>query len=254
MRRVVLFRFHKEPEICLNRLELIRKYNPYVKIYGIYGGEDGDIDLFKSLREYLEHIYIIPVDMWKWRFFDLAIKDWFLNYGHALDFDIIHIIEWDLLYFNSLDSIFLHINRDENAIPCLELMSNVEIKWDWVVEESYYEEWVQLKEYLKNNLNYSSTYYASLGPGLSLCYNFLQKYCEIEDLYLTNDEVKIPNFSAALGFENKAFFDFKWFDEDNTYKYFNCKNQEISITRIEQELLNKNGRRTFHPYRKLIQI
>lgn len=251
MKRIVLFRFHKEPKICLNRLELIKKYNPNVKIYGIFGGDEKQLSKFHLLDKYIEHIHIIPQHDWKWRFFDLALKDWFLHFAYQLDFDIVHIIEWDLLYFDSLDSIFRNIQKNENAIACLEFMSNVEHKWDWICEEPYSKEWIELKIYLSKHFNYSSNYYASLGPGLSLCYNFLKEYSKIEDLYLTNDEVKIPNFSTALGFTNKSFFDFNWFSDNGVYMYYNCVNKEININMIKQELLNKNGRRIFHPYRKI---
>jgi hypothetical protein len=40
MKRVVLFRFHQNREVCLNRLDLLRRYNPGVEIHGMYGGDE----------------------------------------------------------------------------------------------------------------------------------------------------------------------------------------------------------------------
>ena len=38
MKLAILFWFYKEPEICKNRLELLKKYNSDLKIFGLYGG------------------------------------------------------------------------------------------------------------------------------------------------------------------------------------------------------------------------
>jgi len=46
MKLAVLFWFYKEPEICHNRLEILRQHNPTVPIYGLYGGDLAAIVLF----------------------------------------------------------------------------------------------------------------------------------------------------------------------------------------------------------------
>ena len=39
MELAILFWFYKEPEICLNRLKILKKYNPDLKIFGLFGGD-----------------------------------------------------------------------------------------------------------------------------------------------------------------------------------------------------------------------
>lgn len=48
MKLAILFWFYKEPQICKNHLELIRRYNATTPIYGLYGGEPEDADKYKS--------------------------------------------------------------------------------------------------------------------------------------------------------------------------------------------------------------
>ena len=36
MKKAILFRFYKEIDVCINRLKLIKKYNPELEIFGLY--------------------------------------------------------------------------------------------------------------------------------------------------------------------------------------------------------------------------
>jgi hypothetical protein len=40
MNLAILFWFYKEPEICRNRLKLLKVKNPNTQIFGLYGGPD----------------------------------------------------------------------------------------------------------------------------------------------------------------------------------------------------------------------
>src|SRR3989344_1974126 len=65
----VLFWFYKEPGVCANRLELLRRTNPGLKIYGLYGGPQKRAGLFrKKLGNHLDDFYASPFRSsdWKW--------------------------------------------------------------------------------------------------------------------------------------------------------------------------------------------
>ena len=38
-RLAILFWFYKKPFVCRNHLLILKKYNPDLKIYGLYGGD-----------------------------------------------------------------------------------------------------------------------------------------------------------------------------------------------------------------------
>ena len=90
MKRIILFRFHKNIRVCKNHIELLQKYNPDVPIYGLYGGKEKDFaHVKKRLDPYLKHTYCVrgKTSQWKWKNGDLALLQWYQAYGRKLDFD-----------------------------------------------------------------------------------------------------------------------------------------------------------------------
>ena len=121
MKRIILFRFHKFPLVCKNRLKLLKKYNPHIKIFGIFGGKQKDLpSISKYLKVDLLNIFSLRENKtWKWQNSDLAIRSWFINYGKNIDFDLLHLIEWDLIYFDSQEQIYKNIPRRGMALTGL---------------------------------------------------------------------------------------------------------------------------------------
>ena len=253
MTRIIIFRFHKDIGICLNRLKLLNKFNPNVDIYGIYGGEEKDFSKYQeALNKYFKHLYCIKnkSSRQKWQNFDLALRDWFKEIGKNIDFDQAYIIEWDLILLDSLDNIYSHINKEKVGLTAFIKLKQVEKQWDWVSKEPSRSEWLKLLEFVKEKYNYSSEPNASLGPGPCFPKEFLRKYSEAEVPELCHDELRIPLYAQILGFKCKdTEFYRKWFDDEEK-KYFNCIGQEIDIETIELEIKN-NGRKVFHPFRKI---
>ena len=59
MKSAVLFWFYKDPAVCTNRLQLIKKYNPKLPIFGLYGGAKKDAGKYKKLlSQYLDDFFI----------------------------------------------------------------------------------------------------------------------------------------------------------------------------------------------------
>ena len=57
MKRIVLFRFHKDLNICINRLKLLHRFNPGIQIIGLWGGEaSGFQEAQATLAPYLGRI------------------------------------------------------------------------------------------------------------------------------------------------------------------------------------------------------
>ena len=93
MKLAILFWFYKEPEVCKNRLEILRQNNPKTPIYGVYGGNPQEAEQFESvLSPYLDdfHAFIEDKDsLWKWLQGDLLLTHWYRERGKDLDWDTI---------------------------------------------------------------------------------------------------------------------------------------------------------------------
>lgn len=257
MNFIILFRFHNRFDICKNRLEIIKKFNPDIKIYGLYGGEEESFNkALATLSSFFENIYSIKGKSsdWKWKNGDLAIREWFRDFGINLIFDSVVVLEWDLLQFDSIERIYSHINKDCVGLTGPILTKEVENRWKWLSEEPYKSEWGSLKKFVSKEYGYCGEYYATLGPGPILPNSFLKKYTSIEVPELCHDELRLPLIAKVLGFNicDTGFFR-KWYDEDEP-KFFNCWDVEISPETIKSELVKENGRRVFHPYRKLFDL
>jgi hypothetical protein len=90
MKRIILFRFSKELTVCENRLQLLKHMNPIIPIYGIFGGADGEADIYmEKLNGYFDHFWTITnkTKSWKWMNIDLALRDWYREIGNTLDED-----------------------------------------------------------------------------------------------------------------------------------------------------------------------
>lgn len=223
MKRIILFRYHKYPEICKKRLSELRKNNPNIKIYGIFGGDK------VFLENKFEDLYVIKEN--KWRHFDISLKNWYKDVGYKIDFDIVHVIEWDLVYTKPLEELF-KVSYNENLFPAYIDLKDIENKWYWSGKRKTKEEVKELKEILGiEDLK------ACLCAGISLCKSFLEEYSKTEDLYICNDELKLVNFAEKMGYKNTKAFDYTWFEDE----FYNCDNREVVLSEKSN---------IFHPIRK----
>jgi len=256
MKRIILFRFHKEPEICENRLIMLKRFNPGVAIFGLYGGTEKDFGKFDCLAKYLKNIFAIEnkTSEWKWKNGDLGVRMWFDAIGRNADFEMVHLIEWDLLLFDSLENIYGAIPRNGIGLTGLIELGEVESRWVWTSGKEERPEWVALLEFAKDRYGYKNRPCASLAPGYCLPRNFLADYRAAEIPELCHDELRLPLFGQIFGYKlfDTGFYR-KWFD-DNEHKYFNCMNLPIGGGIIGDELRSDVGRRVFHPCRDLIDL
>src|SRR5262245_227886 len=109
MKRIILFRFHQAFRLCKNRIALIRMFNPGADIYGLYGGPRKNSSQAKNMP--LKHVWEIPLDdpYWKWVNGDLCVRWWFKDFGRSLEFDMVHLFEWDMVLLDSVENLFGHV-------------------------------------------------------------------------------------------------------------------------------------------------
>lgn len=233
---IVLFRFHKNPEKCLERLKLIKELNPEYNIYGL--GED--IEGVEILKQITEDIHYIPnkKDRWKWKNGDLAILDWFKHHKDV-EFNTVHVIEWDLILTEPLSS-FPKIPEKGFALSGLTDLSRA-IKQDWNTATGNRD----IIEFLKSYSPPDAPSYAGLFPGASFSKEFLEEYMSLAPPEVGNDELRIGILGPKIGTGINTGF-YKGWENKSPNRLFNCKNLEVQ----EENIIHKMGSKfAFHPYK-----
>jgi hypothetical protein len=257
LKRIILFRYHHEFERNRELLRFQQFLNPAIKIYGLYGGPPENLKQADDiLGDVLEHNYLVQQTnpFWNWKNSDMSIQAWYNDYGYQLDFDQVHVLEWDLIFFESLENLFSHIPKNRLGLTGLVPLKKIEKNWYWTRKPERREEWVQLMEIFRKEFEYDQEPYGMLGPGISLPKSFLESIRRIEIPDLGNDELRIPLLAQACGFTmyDTGFYR-KWFSK-REYRYFNCNSKLIDSKIIEKQLKKKNGRRVFHPFTKNLSL
>lgn len=239
MKRLVLFRFHKEPEICAQKINLLKKMNPDTKIFGLGENIEG-LDMMYDAG--MEDLFTLDEKekRWCWLNGDLAMLDWYEKVGHEVDFDMLHLIEWDLLLTKPLDSIYEGI-KEIGLTGKIDIQRAKELDWNWVTGNM-----IHRYEYLCNHLDISTKEgYGCVLPGCCFCKEFLEYASNLSLPELCNDETRIGAMAASSSLEvsDTGFFD--WDKERN--KKFNCHNIEVT-----DKAVIESERNSFHPHRSLI--
>jgi hypothetical protein len=250
----ILFWFYKEPEICKNRLEILRKYNPDMKIYGLFGGQQGKVKIFKKyLGKYLDDFYVSPPkdSRWKWINGDLMILDWYKKRGKKLVWDSIAVVQWDALVFVSLKKYFRNIKKGQVFLSGLKLLEKTtENRWHWTrSDRKERKNYLNFLDYVRKNYNYSGKPLCCLFIFQIFPRIFFEKYLTVKNRAVGMLEYKIPIYAKIF---NIPFFrkdvGILWFQK--VPKPLNAMAVEIGKKYIGAELKKKNGWRIFHPYFK----
>lgn len=278
MKLAILFWFYKEPEICQNRLQILRRYNPATPIYGLYGGDPGTVDIYISaLSIYLDDFYAFSESKdsyWKWMNGDLVITDWYRERGKYMEWDSILIIQWDMLVFEAVDKVFSMLQPGEILLSGLRPIAEVEKQWHWVspLFPNQRQRYLEFLEYICKTYNYSMLPLGSLFIVVAFPKSFLDKYSKVEEPELGFLEYRIPIYAQIFGipFCNNHPFEAWWIDLDQGFRFtnpvkralyslrlkfdpnpLNPAKREISLIPIYCHLISHKGARIFHPYGKI---
>jgi len=251
-KRIIVFRFHKMPTICRERICQLMELNPCIEIYGLFGGEKDQLACMKrELASVIADIFSIAeyTPAWKWRFSDLALREWFVNVGVGVKFDVANLIEWDLLFCGSLDSLYSHIPLNSLGLTGVRAVKDIETDWMPTAMEPLSIEWHNLLAWAKEKYKYSDEPLACLGPGCSVPRAFLEGYAQLSIPELSTDELRFPLTAQLLKI---PIVDTRlcrsWFLEPEL-QMFNTAKKEVLASTIARELSLPKGRRCFHPFR-----
>ncbi len=254
MKRLVLFRFHQNRVVCKNRLDVLRRYNPAIEIHGLYGGEESMYpNVQRAIGDDFSSLFCLKgkTAQWKWLHGDLAVREWYQAVGRLLAFDVVHLVEWDLVLLDSLENLYRHVPAAAAGITGLVRMELIKDRWCWTSRNSWWTtQWERLLAHVEEVYQYDGEPYASQGPGLCLPRKFLELYAAAEVPRYCHDEVRLPLFAQSFGIDlfDTGFYD-GWFNGTRE-AFFNCRNQEINPQVMWDELGRTDGRRAFHPFRQ----
>lgn len=243
MDRIVVFRFHRDPDLCRSRLRVLRRLNPGVPVYGL-GEPIGLAGEFADL-----HVIGDRDAEWKWQHGDLALARWFREVGRAVEFDVVHVVEWDLLLCAPLADLYGHVPADALALSGLRSMDDARADgWSWIDDEGAYQhadDYRRLRDYAARELGFEGEGPSCIFPGTALPRSFLAEYATLDPPEVCNDEVRVPLVASALGYECRDTGFHDWTGEGR--RYFNGRGSEVPRSRVEAELADPDGRRAFHP-------
>lgn len=251
---VALFHFHAHLDVCTARVDLLRRLNPDLRIFGMYGGDEPGWPEANALAgRGLEHVHYAlrsATGRSRWKDTDICVTDWYREFGHRIDFDRVHVLQYDLLFLAPLDRVYPPLPHDAVALTGLVPLREVAPIWNWLTAERLAGASQRLLEYVREQFAYRDEPYACIGPGYSLPRTFLERYTELDlDPALGHDELRLPLMAQILGAPvcNTGFYP-RWVDPE-VEAVFNAESMEIEVSRVEQEAAKPGGRRVFHPCR-----
>ncbi len=258
MQLSVLFWFYKDFEICVNRLKILKIYNPNIKVYALFGGDLNKITQAKAAIEHLiDDFYVFPYkkdSFWKWKHGDQMIAHWYLERGNTLVWDSLFIMQWDMLVFAPLEKIFHMLKPGQILISGTRPFKEVQSFWNYADPTTNHLK--SFRRYLKTKFSYVGPLFASEFIVACLPRIFLDKYSDIghpEDGFL---EYKLPTLAYIFGIPFCDTRDFSpyWPKENKKERWYwyrwslNPFGRQVFLSKILKELYHKSGKRIFHPY------
>ena len=256
MKLAVIFWFYKNVPVCTNHLQILKKHNPDLKIFGLYGGDRERAEGFrKKLSPYLDNFYICPFrgSRWKWFHGDLVLLDWFNKRGKKLRWDSVAIVQWDMLVFDSLQRIFQGLKKDQIFLSGLRQLSPfIEKRWTWTKKPTRIRRYQYLKfvDYLKEYYGYKNRLLCCLFILEVFPRKYFKCFNQVVDKELGMLEYKVPTYTKIFGIPfYKKDIGIWWFN-NKTAMPLNARVIEVKNNYIKKELSKKSGWRIFHPYFK----
>jgi hypothetical protein len=260
MKLAILFWFYKQPEICKNRLLLLRRYNPTVQIYGLYGGDPADAATYESaLGPHLDDLYAFDEhkeSSWKWYHGDQMISRWHTQRGSKLDWDTIFVAQWDMLVFGRVERLFRGLRKGELLLSGLRPVKEVESWWSHLREGSDdRERYLRFLGHVRSAYGFRDE--PLCGEVIVLCLprQFLDQYAQIRESELGFLEYKIPIYAQIFGtpFCSDHPYSPWWGDDPKTGnvgplgRSLNAEGQEVPLRTVVAHLASPWGGRIFHP-------
>jgi hypothetical protein len=263
MNLAVLFWFYKDVDICRNRLKLLRKHNPALPIFGLYGGAPGETGRYEqALAPLLDDFFACFTEKdadWKWRNGDVAIAVWHRQRGQHLAWDTVVVAQWDMLVLDDVSRLVEGLRTDEVFLSGLRPIDEVIDWWPWVTRDRA--DYERFQESFRARYGENAPLLACQFVGACLPRRFLDAYAAL-DLELGFLEYRLPSHAGALGMAFGACprLECAWPNDpqrhggDAAPVTLTAQKVAIDFTTILRQLWAPGGARVFHPYNRLFPV
>lgn len=254
-RLAILFWWYKEPEICAGRLRLLRRLNPDLQIYGLYGGPILQGRDASPLASLLDDDWAFEEDRspeWKWHHGDVMLGAWYRERGTHLAWDVVAIMQWDLLALAPLRRFFGNVARDQIYLPGLRPLEEVEDCWWWARPHTpQRDELSRFRAMMAARYGFNGPYLACQFVMGLLPRRFLEEFVRNPEPELGFLEYKLPAFASHMGlrFLELPRLEVVWPMDLHTKGrvLLTAAKREIDDAVIANECLKPGGARLFHP-------
>ena len=271
MKLAVLFWCYKEPAICEDRVALIRRRDPETPIYVLYGGDPDQAEAFESrLAPFVQDFYVCREEppagaeryadafrggtTWKYVYGDVLIAAWQRDRGHALEWDTVVVIQWDMLVFESIERAFACLRPGEILFSGLRPLSEVEEAWIWTAPDRPWQRqlYTDFVQHLRDRYDYDQEPLACLAIVMAFPRTFLERFAEVERLDLGFLEYRLPMYAQVFGIPFCREHPFRpWWGAVEPFKPFSALRalpREVWVATILWNRIRKDGARVFHPF------
>ncbi|HMK62365.1 MAG TPA: hypothetical protein VK386_02000 [Acidimicrobiales bacterium] len=260
MRLGIVFWFYRDVAVCENRLRLLRRRNPGLPIFGLYGGPRADAPLFDArLSSWLDDFWAFPDEVpieWKWRNGDLMLTRWFTERGTELHWDHVFVAQWDMVVTAHLESWLPSMGEGEMLLSGLRPLTEVEKWWQWTSWEQNRPEYEQFMAHVRRQYGVVDDPMCCQFIGLVVPRQFFAAYQGVDRPELGFLEYKVPVYAEVLGMRLVPDTVFRpWWPEDPAHsprrreQLVHAWSSQVRLPMVLAEALRPAGRRAFHPYR-----
>jgi hypothetical protein len=260
----ILFWFYRDLPVCRNRLEILRRENPDVPVFGLYGGDLRNAGQFEhALRPLLDDFWAFDgpqTSKWKWLHGDLMIAAWYEARGRALEWDHVFVAQWDLLLLQSLHELLPPLEPDQLLLSTVLPVAAVEPAWVWSRggHEPEYRRFVdEITSQFGPVEPLSCVFVIACLPRV-----LLEAYARLEHPETGYIEYRLPTLASAIGLrfvDDDRFSAWRPADPRQAVatrrqRLLNGSRRAVRLPTVLTELTRPDGARLFHPYHGLFPV
>ncbi len=259
-RLAALFWFYDRLEVCRARVHELRRLNPGVAIYGLYGGEPEGAEAARAaLGPLLDDLWSYDAPStaeWRWVCGDQVIAAWARDRGFALSWDTLVVMQWDLHLAAPLSELFGDLRDGEAVFSGDRPLAEVEGWWGWGgAHAPGREALATLRAWLLEAHGYDGPLWACLFILAALPRAFLERFVADGPPEPGFLEVKLPTLARVYDTPVRPRPDLApWWKADPATRdapprdrALNAGGEEPTGALIRAELVDPLGARAFHP-------
>jgi len=261
MKLAVVFWFYERFESCASRLRTFREFNPELQVFGLYGGPLDAVAHAKGVvGPWVDDMYVFPEPkdaQWKWNHGDRMIARWYEERGHALSWDTVFVMQWDMLVLTSLEDLFKGLQPAQIVLPGFRPLDEVREWWPWVNGSDPLKQAATdaFGDYLARVFGEQAELFACLFVFACFPRNFLERYAAEGAGVVGWHELKLASLAKAFGVPvySADSTPVWWAANPATQRaarherVLNAVGQEVRLSVILSQWAKRDGARLFHP-------